>query len=253
MKKDRLSRIAADHSGASGEVWVTSMKTRMALIVAALGTMACGASSPAGPVVHEHRSIDRGAATSARVEIEMSAGELEVKSGAMTLFEGDFDFNVPDMKPEIAYAVNGSTGALKVSQASTSGNYENAWRLSLDETTPLDLDVNLGAGEASLVLGRLKLQSLDIHLGAGDLIVDLRGMPARSYNVKVNAGAGDTTIQLPAGAGISAQTSGVIGDVRVDGLEKRDGRWVNARVTAPSVTIDLEIHHAIGDLKISAE
>jgi hypothetical protein len=31
----------------------------------------------------------------ARVEIDMSAGELAVKSGAATLFEADFDFNIP--------------------------------------------------------------------------------------------------------------------------------------------------------------
>jgi len=49
-------------------------------------------------------------------------------SGAAKLLEGDFDLNVPTLKPEIAYAVNGSTGTLKVSQGSTSGNYENTWR-----------------------------------------------------------------------------------------------------------------------------
>ena len=223
------------------------------VVAAALWTTACSISGPAGPVVHEHHATDRGAATRARVEIDMSAGDLNVKSGAMMLFEGDFDFNVPGLKPSIAYTVNGGTGALKVSQGSASGNYENNWRLSLDETTPVDLEVTLGAGDAQLALGRLNLQSLAVRLGAGDLDLDLRGMPARSYSVRVQAGAGDTTIHVPAGVGISARTSGLIGDSNVSGLEKRDGRWINPAVAESPVTVDLDVQHAIGDLRLIAE
>ena len=221
--------------------------------VAVAVTIACGMSGPVGPVVHEHHTVERGAATSARVEIGMTAGELEVKSGAKMLFEGDFDFNVPALKPEIAYAVDGTTGTLKVSQGSASGNYENSWRLSLDETTPVDLHLTLGAGDAELVLGRVNLQSLAVRLGAGDVVLDLRGMPAKSYKVTVQAGAGDTTIRLPAGVGISASTSGLIGDSNVSGLQKRDGRWINPRAEASPVTIDLQVQHAIGDLRLVAE
>lgn len=210
-------------------------------------------SGPAGPVVNEHQAVDRGAATSARVEIDMSAGDLDVKSGAAKLFEGDFAYNVPALKPEIAYAVSGSTGTLKVSQGSSSGNVENKWSLSLDDRTPVDLTITLGAGDAKLELGKLNLRSLSIRLGAGDLQVDLRGTPSKSYSVKVQAGAGDTTLLLPASVGISASTSGLIGDSNVSGLEKRDGRWVNDRAAGSPVTVDVQVQHAIGDLRIRAE
>src|SRR5688572_18348651 len=88
-----------------------------------IGCMAFPAKT--GPTVREHHDVDRGAATQARVEIDMSAGELAVKSGARKLLEGDFEFNVPELKPAVAYVVNGGTGTLKVSQGSVSGNYEN--------------------------------------------------------------------------------------------------------------------------------
>jgi len=42
----------------------------------------------------------------ARVDIDMSAGDLTVKSGAAALFEGDFEFNAPALKPTVAYAVD---------------------------------------------------------------------------------------------------------------------------------------------------
>ena len=78
-------------------------------------------------------------------------------------------------------------------------------------------------------------------------------MPAQSYSVTVQAGAGDTTIHLPASVGISARTSGLIGDANVSGLEKREGRWINTRAEASPVTIDLQVQHAIGDLKLVVE
>ncbi len=236
-----------------GGVRLTDLVQTALLFGAVCWTVACGTSGPVGPIVHEHHTVERGAATSARVEIGMTAGDLEVKAGAQMLFEGDFDFNVPVLKPEIAYAVDGTTGTLKVSQGSASGNYENRWRLSLDETTPVDLHLTLGAGDTELVLGRVNLHSLAVRLGAGDLVLDLRGMPANSYKVTVQAGAGDTTIRLPAGVGISASTSGLIGDSNVSGLEKRDGRWINPRAEATPLTIDLQVQHAIGDLRLVAE
>jgi hypothetical protein len=223
-------------------------------VVAAAWTIGCGFSmAPAGPVVHEHHDVERGAATRARVEIQMSAGDLEVKSGAAKLLEGDFDFNAPVLKPAIAYSVSGDTGALKVSQESASGNVENKWRVSLDDKMPIDLVISLGAGDSNLELGRLNLRSLEVSLGAGDLKLDLRGTPASSYGAKVQAGAGDVTIELPASVGISAGTSGLIGDSNMNGLEKRDGRWVNPRAGGSRVTVTLDVQHAIGDLRISAQ
>jgi hypothetical protein len=236
----------------AAEVFVR-LTTAGAAITVAVWTIACGMGGPAGPVVREHHAIERGAATSARVEIDMAAGDLELKSGAATLFEGDFDFNVPDLKPDITYAVNGESGALKVTQGSASGSHENRWHLSLDETTPVDLDVKLSAGDAQLVIGKLNLRSLAIRLGAGDLVVDLRGAPSKSFSANVTAGAGDTTIHLPTTVGVSVKTSSLITDVNVSGLEQRDGRWINPRAAASPVTIDLDVQHAIGDLKLVAE
>jgi len=213
---------------------------------------ACTTAGPAGPIEREHHAIERGEATRARVEVNMSAGDLTLTSGAMQLFDGEFEFNVPALKPVVAYTVDGTNGVLKVSQASASGNYENKWQLRLDEMTPVELHVTLNAGDAQLALGRMNLQSVAVQLGAGDLTLDLRGTPAGSYPVSVNAGAGDTTIQLPASAGISVRTIGLIGDTSVTGLEKRDDRWINPRATS-AATIDVRVQHAIGDLRLVAE
>src|SRR4051812_47466644 len=116
-------------------------RTSAVIAVAVLGTTACTAGAPAGPLAREQHAIEVGAATRARVDVNMSAGDLTVQSGAAQLFEGEFEFNVPALKPAIAYTVDGATGVLKVSQGSASGNYENNWHLNLDETTPVELHV----------------------------------------------------------------------------------------------------------------
>lgn len=233
---------------------VLSAMTRLTFVAfAAAGTMACNLGTATGPVVHEQHAVERGAATSARVDIDMSGGELTVTSGAATLFDGDFTFNAPQLKPTIAYAVNGTSGELKVSQGSASGNVENTWIVNLDETTPIDLHVGLAAGDAELTLGKINLRGLTIRLGAGDLKVDLRGMPAQSFPVSVQAGAGDTTLRLPASAALSVSTAGLIGDVSTSGLEKQGDRWINPRAANAAVRIDLQVQHAIGDLRIEAQ
>ncbi len=76
---------------------------------------------------------------------------------------------------------------------------------------------------------------------------------AVGYSARVDAGAGDTTIRLPAGVGISVRTSSLITDVNVSGLEQRDGRWVNPRANGSPVTVDVNVQHAIGDLRLVAE
>ena len=230
------------------------LTTTAAIAVAsAFGAGACGFTSHTGPVVREQHAVERGAAASASVSIEMHAGELTMKPGANTLFQGDFKFNVDALKPRISYTVNGSVGELKVSQGSASGNIENTWNLSLDNTTPLDLRVHMGAGDADLALGNLNLQNLAIRQGAGDLDVDLRGAPSKSYGVLIQAGAGDITVRLPVGVGISANTNRLVGDVRVAGLVERDGRWINPRAEASPVTIDVRVQHAVGDIRLLAE
>jgi hypothetical protein len=231
-----------------------SIRLRTAAVIAiTVLTAACTTGGTAGPMTREQKAIERGAAAQARVEVDMSAGDLFVTSGAAQLFEGDFEFNLPALKPTVTYAVDGTTGVLKVSQGSASGSYENTWHLNLDEMTPVELHIGLGAGDAKLTLGKLNLQSVAIRLGAGDLTLDLRGMPTGSYPVSVNAGAGDTTIHLPASVAISLRTLGLIGDTAVTGLEKRDDRWINPRAASSPVTVDLRIQHAIGDLKLDAE
>jgi hypothetical protein len=214
----------------------------------------CGFGSVAtGETRNESVSFDRGEATSARVDLRMGSGELQVTSATPRLAEGKFTYNVTDWKPVVEYRA-GTTGELKISQPNSSGssfgNSVNRWDVKLNGELPLDLTANLGAGEANLVLGEMNLTSVEMNIGAGKVTMDLRGEPKHDYSVQIRGGVGETIVYLPKDAGISARATKGLGDISTDGLEQRDGVWINPdRVGAPA-TVRLDVKGGVGAIRL---
>jgi N-terminal domain of toast_rack, DUF2154 len=231
------------------------LKTTGCLATAVLLLSACGVGSvPAGETRHETKSIELDKSETTRVEIHMGAGELHVKASTPKLLEADFTYNVPDWKPVVEYKPGPSGGELTISQpkdASTHfSNTVYTWDLKLTDQKPLDLTANLGAGEATLELGQMNLRNVSVSLGAGELKMDLRGEPKHDFNVRIQGGVGEATVQLPKDVAISATATGGIGEINTTGLEKRDGVWVNPeRLNAP-VTVHLDVKGGIGEIHL---
>src|SRR5712664_2800905 len=204
---------------------------RSILVVAALGLCGCRFQiEPTGPVKHESQSIDLDKSERARVELSMGAGELTVRGGSPKLLEAEFDYNVPAWKPLVKYNSSGFRADLSVSQPrglSGGSNITYKWNLRLTDTLPLDVVARLGAGEARMDLGTLKLRNLEVNMGVGQLRLDLRGAPKHSYDVAIHGGVGEATVFVPRSVGVIANAKGGIGDVSVRGLEKRGAQWVN--------------------------
>ena len=133
------------------------------------------------------------------------------------------------------------------------GSYVYKWNLRLNDSIPLDLLADLGAGEADLNLGTLNLRSLQVNMGVGEIRLDLRGKPKRDYTVEINGGVGHARVYLPNDVGILATAAGGIGDVSVRGLEKRGGLWINPAHENAPVTIHLDIKGGIGAIEVIAE
>ena len=69
-----------------------------------------------GPTQYESRAVDRDASERVRVNLDMGAGDLKVSSGTQKLLQAYFNYNVPDLKPEIRYSTAGGVGDLQVRQ-----------------------------------------------------------------------------------------------------------------------------------------
>ncbi len=233
----------------------TSATNVLAVVGMAALLGGCGFGTPTGETRKETVSFDLGESTAAHVELRMGAGELNVSGGTPKLMEGEFSFNVADWKPVVDYRAGAaSTGELKLSQPSSSGsslgNSVNIWRVKLNGDLPLDLTASLGAGEANLDLGDLNLDRVEMSIGAGKVDVDLRGEPKRSYTAQIRGGVGETVVHLPKDVGISATATKGIGDINVEGLEQRDGVWVNPDRIGASVTVRLDVKGGVGEIRL---
>ena len=210
----------------------------------------------AGPTKTVTRSIELSGADSASVELKMTAGELHVAGGAAGLLDAVFAFNVPEWEPTIDYQRNGTHGALTVRQGGGSvsfRNTKNSWDLRLNDTVPVTLTTSVGAGEGTLVLGSMNLQSVQVDAGAGEFTLDLRGTPKHSYDVRVNASVGETHISLPKSVGIIATATAGVGGVNVHGLEKHGDTWVNFGHEQDPVVIHVDVKGGVGEINLSAE
>lgn len=221
---------------------------------AALLLSGCDFAAGTGETRHETTYIERDKAELAHVEIRMNAGELSIKSGTPKLLDADFAFNAPDSRPVVDYRPSASRGDLTISQPKNStrvfGNTVNTWNVKLNGELPLEIVANLGAGEANLELGQMNLRNVEVSMGAGELKMDLRGEPKNNYTVRVQGGVGEATLYLPKDAGISATATGGIGEIKTEGLEKRDGVWINPeRVNAP-ITIHLDVKGGVGEIHL---
>ena len=213
----------------------------------------CQIETP-GPMRYESQSIDRDNSERVRVNLEMGAGNLRVRSGAGKLLRADFSYNVPSWKPEVFYTSAAGHGNLSVIQPGSAqahlGRSENEWDLDLTRELPLDVKVRFGAGEAQLDLGDLSLRDVDIEMGVGKLEMDLRGDPQRSYDVRIRGGLGEATVHLPSGVGVSADVQGGIGEIHAPGFHHEGRRYFNDAYPNAKTTIHLDVQGGVGEIRL---
>jgi hypothetical protein len=138
-----------------------------AVLAEACGTQP-GGTQQVGKMQRESKSVDPKDAQSARAQLKMGAGELNLTGGADQLMEGDFSYNVSDWKPKVSYDVSGDKGELVVRQggaegSNLGGDARNEWDVRLNDEVPTDLVVQLGAGESDLDLDSFTMTGLNLR------------------------------------------------------------------------------------------
>jgi len=191
--------------------------------------------------------------------IRMGAGELRLEAGGSDALEADFEYRPKSLRPEVAYEVVSGTpavGRLDVEQPDQSGflfsGASNRWTLGLARDVPLDLEVDLGAGEGDLLLGGLGLRTLRMTMGAGDVTADFSGAWDHDVTADLKAGVGQVTLRLPADVGVRVEShkSG-IGDFIADaGFTEDNGVFVNRAYGETTATIEISVQRGIGEVKL---
>jgi hypothetical protein len=224
------------------------------MAVAAVFLGSCGRQG-SGEMERESQTIDLENAQSVRAELRMGAGELNVTGGADALMEADFAYNVADWEPEVDYDVSGDTGELIVEQGSGAdiplgGEARNEWDLRFNDDVPIDLNVQMGAGESDLDLDSLTLTGLDLQMGAGETTVDLTGSYDRDIAASIEGGVGEATVELPSEIGVRVNAEGGLGQINAEGLQREGDAYVNDAYGDSDVTLDVDVRGGVGKINL---
>ncbi len=233
---------------------------RAAAVLASLALVATAGcvrvELPEGEYESASEVIESGDATELAVSIDMAAGKLTVTGGAEGALDAGFDFSRSSWRPVVDYDVTDGTGRLsvrtpQVPNFTMQGGLRYDWDVALPSDLPLELSVNMGAGEADLDLRGTKLREIRVNLGAGDSTIDLSGAWDDDITGEINAGAGSLTLKVPADVGVRivGYRDG-LGSYRADGFEQDGDALVNDAYESAEVRFDLVLRRGLGDVTI---
>lgn len=225
-----------------------------AAMVFAASSCSFGNRTAVRKTVTDNDAVQLQSANSANVEIDMGPGNLQLAGGAAALMEATFKYNVPDWKPRVVYSVREGKGFLTVRQDGSTGRTAegaiNRWNLKLNDSIPIDMRVQVGAGKTNLALGSLLLNNFRLEEGAGENIVDLRGNWKNNVNVSIEGGVGKTVVQLPSAVGAKVAVEQSIGQVKAGNLTKQGDSYVNAAYGKSPSTVNVKIENGIGEVDL---
>ena len=205
---------------------------------------------------HTSQTVDLKGAKSAYANLEMSAGQLTINSGGIHFVDADFAFTDAFEEPRVNYNVTDGVGHVTISQESQSihvGHSQNDWNLHFSKDVPLELKIDMGAGQGNLHLRDVPLTRLALNIGAGQVDVDLTGDRKTDLSADIEGGVGQANIRLPKNVGVIAHASGGIGSIDVHGLKHDGDSYVNEAYGKSPTTIRLKVEGGIGQITLTQE
>lgn len=194
-----------------------------------------------------HFSEPIGGATSARVRLDLAAGETTINTldpASDMLLEAEITHI-----GEITFAASGETEkVVSLSQSANAGEWFRhvfafigtgqrlRWNVGLTPNIPVDLAVNGGVGRSTFDLSALKTQAITINGGAGEVILTLPAV--EGYRAAINGGVGRSDVTVPAGASVELALRMGTGEIN---LEVGEGAAVTATINGGVGALNLRL------------
>jgi hypothetical protein len=205
---------------------------------------------------HTAQTVDLEDARSARAKLEMGAGQLNIDGNSTHSLAADFTFDNAFAEPRVDYHVSGGVGELDIRQDSNHVNFgpsHNEWYVHFGNKLPLELRIEMGAGQGNLHFHDVPLTRLDLNLGAGQVDVDLTGDRKTDLMADIEGGVGQANIRLPRNVGVIAHASGGIGSISAHGLKHDGDSYTNDAYGKSTATIHLKVEGGIGEIVLTEE
>ncbi len=199
--------------------------------------------------------IERKEEKELKVSLQLGAGKLQVTGGTDHIMEGTFSYKGDELDPSVSYEIHDhQTGDLIISQKSTKGwdffSVKQEWEVALNDTLPLSLHLELGAGKSDLNLKDLKLKDLVIEAGVGETRIDLSGHRKESFKVQIDSGVGKTRVMVPKQIGVKLEVDKGVGKIDADYFMKVGSSYQNQAYETADVKIEMDIDIGVGDVII---
>jgi hypothetical protein len=198
--------------------------------------------------------LQLGDANNVEVNLAMGWGDLQVRAGGDDLMEGNFTYNVGKWKPRFSYEEEGEVWNLTVVQPNqdikVESDAKNEWDVIFGTFVPMEMNIDIGAGNGNIQAGWLNLVSLSVGTGAGDLTVDLIGDRYTLLVVRIGTGAGKVDLIVPSSYGIQVEVTQGSGTVVAPGFEMVDDRYTNDAFDTAPILILIAVSIGSGNLTI---
>lgn len=198
----------------------------LVILVAGFGTAWGLAAAGQGPVLHrETITVNRGEATSARLEVHVGAGSLSLGGQAPPglLIDGKLESRAVDHTYSITESHQpggrsvielGSGPGREFSIWPGQGSSED-WHLHLTPDIPTEVRVEAGAADIDLNLRGLRLQLLEIEGGAADIDVVMPAAAGRT-EASIEVGAASLRITVPEGVAARIEVDAGLSSIQID-------------------------------------
>ena len=222
-------------------------------------SLACaGLVTQGGETITDTQSVSLDGAASVHARIVLGVGELSVSGGTENLMDATLRYKAQEWQPEVSYTRNVDKGELLVQQPDRSltlfdHDVDNTWDILLNNSVPLDLEIDTGTGRTVLDLQELNLTSLSVDAGTGSTAIDLNGDWDHDVNVTISSGAGALDLKLPSGMGVQVQADQGLGGINTSGLDKNGENYVNQSFGQAASTLYIQIDAGAGSINLEVQ
>ena len=130
----------------------------------------------------------------------------------------------------------------------------SGWKIrASSEAVPLDLNVELGAGDSSLDLGSLNLASLTVSTGVGDTEIDISRYRGGPYHAEIHNGVGDLTLRIDKNSNTRIRMHQGVGDITTNGIEQNNEYYTTPGFNPALPVNEITVTQGIGSIQLEAE
>lgn len=194
--------------------------------------------------------------TAGDIVLTLGAGELRVGGGAPdpVLIQTTIFTKAPEWQPELVQSINGSRKTVKVTDKEHkvkewfAVDSPNSWTIAITEKVPVRLNVDVGAGDCTLDLRNITLESLKVDTGAGDTTIELGNYPDRRFDATIDHGVGDLTLRVPPESNMRIHADNGVGDITVHGFVQDGDTYVTAGFNQSRAVNEITLNQGVGSI-----